>query len=302
MSKIEEALKKAKLSRAKTGSELSILSPTNKEELRQSSIRDLALHESANRDTGSIVRRESSAKEIALMKEKGLYDNNDFSELKIIYSEMHDNKTANTYRDLRTKLIQRNHGRNFIVMLTSCDQSVDSAAAALNLATAFSFDESKTSLLIDCNLNNPQFDSILDLESKKGLTDYLENDDVDIESILHSTGIKRLRMIPAGESRETATEYFTSLRMRDLMLNLLTRYSDRYIFINSPPVLDSADTRILIELCDFVVLIVPYGRATKSRIKDAVNAIGKDKLMGVVFNDIPKIPRFRIPGFSRSKN
>jgi len=291
MSKIEEALKKAKLSRGNNRSELSVVS-TNKNELRQSAIRDLAVTESPDSNAGEVVRRESSAKEIALMKEKGLYESNEFSELKIIHSEMNDNKTANTYRDLRTKLIQKNKGRNFIAMLTSCDRDIDSATTALNLATAFSFDESKTSLLIDCNLNNPQFDSILDFDSKKGLTDYLENDDIDIESILHSTGIKRLRMIPAGESRETATEYFTSLRMRDLMSNLLSRYTDRYIFINSPPIVDSADTRILIELCDFVVLVVPYGKSTVNKIKEATDAIGKDKLMGVVFNKIPKLPGF----------
>jgi protein-tyrosine kinase len=299
MSKIEEALKKAKQARANGKSELSIV-PSNDDDLKQSSVRDLALRESSD-GSGTVVGRKSSAKEIALMEEKGLYKGDDFSELKIIYSEMQDNKTANTYRDLRTKLIQKSQGRNFIVMLTSCDQGLNSAATTLNLATAFSFDESKTSLLIDCNLNNPQFDAVLDLDSKKGLTDYLENEDVDIESILHTTGIKRLRMIPAGESRETATEYFTSLRMRELMSNLLNRYSDRYIFINSPPVVDSADTRILTELCDFVLLVVPYGRSTKSKIKEAADAIGKDKLLGIVFNDIPKFPKFKIPDFIRSR-
>ena len=106
MSKIEEALKKAKLNSSGKKSELSIV-PARSDDFRQSSVRDISLHESANKDAASIVRRESSAKEIALMGEKKLYKNSEFSELKIIYSEMHDKKIANTYRDLRTKLIQR---------------------------------------------------------------------------------------------------------------------------------------------------------------------------------------------------
>lgn len=249
----------------------------------------------------STAKRVSSAKEIALMDEGDILESKSLSELKIIFSEMTDHKIANTYRDLRTKLIQKSQGKNFIAMITSCVPGHENSSVALNLATAFSFDESKTSLLIDCDLNNPKLDKLLNLETDKGLTDYLENEDIDINSILHKTGIKRLRMLPAGTSKETATEYFTSLRMRELMSSLLTRYSDRYIFIDSAPIADSADTRILVELCDFVLLVVPYGTVTKNRVKAAADAIGQDKLLGIIFNDVPKVPSLKIPGFARSE-
>ena len=179
-------------------------------------------------------------------------------------------------------------------MITSCVPDQDSSPTTLNLATAFSFDESKTSLLIDCNLNNPKLDALLNMETDQGLTDYLEDNSIPVDSIMHKTGIKRLKTIPAGTARETATEYFTSLRMRQLMSDLLTRYSDRYIFLDTAPINESADTRILVELCDFVILVVPYGMATKSKITESVEAIGKDKLLGIVFNDKPKLPKFKL--------
>jgi exopolysaccharide/PEP-CTERM locus tyrosine autokinase len=243
----------------------------------------------------AIVKRESSTKEIALMDSGELLEQNQLAELRIIHPEMPDTSIANTYRDLRTKLIQRSQGRNFIAMITSCTPGDDGSNTALNLATAFSFDESKTSLLIDCNLNNPRLDKLLNLETDAGLTDYLENEFIDFDNILHATGIKRLKMIPAGTSRETTTEYFTSLRMRQLMASLLGRYDDRYIFIDAAPISESADTRILVELCDFVLLVVPYGKVTKNKVKEASEAIGKNKLLGVVFNDIPRIPKTIVP-------
>ena len=295
MSKIEEALNKARQSRG--DNKIRELRPVDDSQLASDFKKELV--PSA---TDLTVKRESSAKEIALMNEGELLENKQLSELKIIFSEMPDNKIANTYRDLRTKLIQKSQGRNFIVLITSCLSGVDSSSVSMNLATAFSFDESKTSLLIDCDLNNPKLDMLLSMEADQGLTDFLENEEVDVDSILHQTGIKRLRMIPAGTSRETATEYFTSLRMRDLMSNLLARYSDRYIFIDSAPITESADTRILTELCDFVLLVVPYGRVSKGKVKEAADAIGSDKLLGVVFNDIPKLPGIRLPGMQRSKN
>ena len=87
------------------------------------------------------------------------------------------------------------------------------------------------------------------------------------------------------------------------MGGLLNRYSDRYIFINAAPVKDSADARILIDLCDYVILLVPYARSTKNSVKDAADAIDKEKLLGVVLNNIPKFPSFKFPkfGFNKSK-
>ena len=296
MSKIEEALKKAKENRS---SRVTAIGSVDDTKVKASNVRDLAVSKE-NKEI-SPADRISSTKEISLMEEGEILETKRLSELKIIFSKMSDNKIANTYRDLRTKLIQKSQGRNFIVLITSCLTGSDSSSVALNLSTAFSFDESKTSLLIDSDLKNPKLDSLLGMEADKGLTDYLENEDIDIDTILHQTGVKRLRMIPAGTSRETATEYFTSLRMRELMSDLLSRYSDRYIFIDSASIVDSADTRILAELCNFVLLVVPYGSATKNRVKAAADAIGSEKLLGVIFNDVPKVPNFRLPGFGRSK-
>lgn len=295
MSKIEEALKKAK-GRQNDASGLAIVKNTE----TSSSSTSAELVPSQDADT-AVFQRKSSAKEIALMEEGKLLENKKLAELKIIFSDMSDNKIANTYRDLRTKLVQKSKGRNFITMITSCTTGDDSSSTALNLATAFSFDESKTSLLIDCNLNAPKLGSLLNLKTEFGLIDYLESENIDINTVLHKTGIKRLRMIPAGAQRETSTEYFTSLRLRELMSDLLNRYSDRYIFIDSAPIIDSADTRILVELCDYVLLVVPYGKATRSRIKDAASSIGNEKLLGVVFSDKPNSPGFKIPGTGRSR-
>ncbi|MDH5765145.1 MAG: polysaccharide biosynthesis protein [Gammaproteobacteria bacterium] len=275
MSKIEDALKKAKHEQDRIGNQSTSL------------VRRLSGSRPAVQHNREIVSHSSSAREIALMNDGESIDNKTLSELKIIYSEMHDTQVANTYRGLRTALMQKSNGQNFVVMITSCSSETDDSNICLNMANSFAFDESKTSLIIDCNLNSPKIDSILSIDTGYGLTDYLENENLDLESIIYRTGIKRLRAIPVGTSRETSIEYFTSKKMRQLMEELLHRYSDRYIFIDSAPIAESADTRILIELCDYVVLVVPYGTCTVTKIKSAVDAIGKDRLLGLVFSEIP---------------
>lgn len=288
MSKIEDALNKIKISKAKG---LSIVKNNFNADGVDSNAKNLV----RSIQDSKVITHTSSVKQIAKMKNELVIDNSQLSEMKVIFSNMPDNEIADVYRDLRTKIIHASEGKNTTVMLTSCIPGHYSSLTSLNLAAAFSLDESKTSLLVDCNLNNPQLCSILDFDiSNKGLTDYLEDDGVNIEDILHESGIKRLRVIPAGMSREVVAEYFTSLRMRNLMSDLISRYSDRYVFIDSAPIIESADTRILVELCDFVILVVPYGKATKSKISEAVAAIGENKLLGVVFTDKPPLPSLRM--------
>ena len=290
MSKIEDALNKAKISKSKG---LTVVNSEERFQNKSDATMSTTTRLNVVADSQvSTINHTSSVKKIALMKDSNLLQNKALSELKIIFSDMPDNKIADVYRDLRTKLIQKSKAKNVSVMLTSCVPGYYSSMTSLNLAAAFSLDESKTSLLVDCNLNNPQLDKKLDLTGNLGLTDYLEDEDVTVDSILQPSGVKRLRVISAGKSRETATEYFTSIRMRELMSNLLARYSDRYLFIDAAPIVDSADTRILVELCEFVILVVPYGKATKNRVLEAAKSIGKDKLLGVVFVDKPAVPQF----------
>lgn len=127
--------------------------------------------------------------------------------------------------------------------------------------------------------------------SLAGLTDYLENANLPVTDIIQPSGIKRLRLISAGGKREVPAEYFTSARMRELLGSIAQRYPDRYVIIDAPPILESADTHILMELCDFVLLVVPYGKYTTEQIKAAADAIGEQKLAGILINNEPKFAK-----------
>ena len=67
--------------------------------------------------------------------------------------------------------------------------------------------------------------------------------------------------------------------------NLKTRYPDRYLILDAPPIGVSAEARILTELSDLVVLVVPYGRVNEAQVAAAVDTIGEDRLAGIIFNN-----------------
>jgi len=230
-----------------------------------------------------------SAREIAEMNENQYLLATEHDRKRLIYQDMPDNRIANAFREIRTKMLALSQGRNFICMVTSVNSGGGASFVSMNLATAFSFEESKTSIVVDCNLRRPTVDTMVGLEADQGLTDFLEENEIDLENIIYPSGIKRVRLIPVGQKRENVVEYFTSVRMKRFLDALVNRYMDRFIFLDAPSIGDSVDARILAELCDFVILVVEYGKVTEKKLKSAVDAIGRDRLAGVVFNREPDL-------------
>lgn len=236
-------------------------------------------------------QNEVTTKNITDMAEPKLFSPSELDERKIIFPAMQDSVVVNSFRKLRTNILKESKGKASIIMITSPTYESGNSFIAFNLASAFAFDESSTSLLIDCNLTVPYNRDEIKSSKLKGLSNYLESENLSIDSVIHPSGVKRLRIIPTGSQREDTTEYFTSNRMKQLFKDISSRYGDRYIFVDAPPVLELADTQILMELCDYILLVVPYGKIVESKVVSAVKSLDENKLLGIVFNNEPKIPK-----------
>jgi len=212
---------------------------------------------------------------------------NELTELKIIHPEMEECSVLDSFRDLRTNLLHRIRGENFILLTTGVKHSSGSSFVAKNLAAAFALDETRTAVLIDCDLRYPSHVDLVN-GATKGIVEYLEDDETELSEIIYKTGIKRLRVIPCVGKRESPSEYFSFPRMKEFFQDLKHRYPDRYLIVDAPPASEAADIRMLSELVDYVLLVVPYGKVTERQIEKVTRAIPDEKLVGVVFNDEPE--------------
>lgn len=269
MSKIEEALKKARLNGGGTFTSSRQLIPSNK-------------LVSGN----SLSVRSSSSALIKLMKAEAEVSREELTEKGIILPDNSKSKVTDSFRHLRTQLLQKSENENFIVLVTSCVEGGDSSFVAMNMGAAFSFDESKTSLVIDCDLNSNKLEKMLEMDYEHGLVDFLSGE-LDVSDIIIDIGIKRLRVIPSGKKNQVESEYFTTDRMKTLLDSLVERYDDRYVVVNSSSISESADASILMDLVDYVVVVVPYGRVTNKEVEKALRKFDKSKLLGVILNDVP---------------
>jgi protein-tyrosine kinase len=283
MSKIEEALRRARAERAEEAAVAGI----------GKSGRDV--WSGADKPVATATRGElvglTAAEEIAHMREERPRGPAELAQLRIIDKEVSDPRVADAFRQLRTSLLQKSGDKNFVLVVTSAAPDGGASFVAMNLAAAIAFDESKTAMVVNCNLLNPSLDRLVQTEGEVlGITDYLTGKEKNVEKIIHPIGVPRLRLIPAGNQSHSAMEYFTAPQLGHLIRSLKQRYRERYIIIDAPPVMGSADARILSELSDYTLLVVPYGRATPAQVADAALAIGEEKLVGCVLNNEERLP------------
>jgi len=203
---------------------------------------------------------------------------------RIIHPDMEDYSILNSFREIRTHLIQKSPGKNFVLMVVSLAHDMGATFFSVNIGAAFSYEGQKTSLLVDCNQQRPKLNRLFDTETRYGLSDYLDDPKIRSKNIIYPTGIYRMNFIPIGNRNNVGGEFLSSERMQEFIGILKRRYADRYLIINAPPLEVSADAAILSEVVDYIIVVVPYGRVTESRITKAVKLLPQEKIAGIILN------------------
>jgi len=191
------------------------------------------------------------------------------------------------FRELRTRLLTMAEalGLSYFTTLVAPVSSGSGASfVSRNLAAAFTLQERRVSVLVDCNLRHPTQHLALGARTDDGgLFDYLDHPHAALERLIRPTAIPGLHLIPAGQTPAIPREYFSSQPMRVVMAAL--RQEECYTFLDGPPTKGSPDARILSDLVDFVVLVCGYGKETSAEISQAASMFDPHKFAGVVFNE-----------------
>ena len=238
----------------------------------------------------SVSLADRARADLANMEEARLFSDRQLDVLGIIHPRSKNRDMVDAMRQLRTKLYSLKPEGNFSVLVSSVVPEGGGSFVSLNLAATIAFDKAKTSMLVEANLHTPVLHRLMKLvgrEDAHGLLDYLERPELGIEHIVSPSGIPRMRVVPIGSHNEISAEHFTSARYKQLMLDIKERYDNRFVIVNGPAMNTSADARILSEICDYTVLVVPYGGVTPGALDAVIDEIDERKLAGVVMNNQP---------------
>ena len=190
------------------------------------------------------------------------------------------------YKKLRARILRAtaNEFHNTI-MVTSADVEEGKSLTAVNLAVVLSSEIDYTVLLVDADLRNPSIHKYFGIEQRKGLSNYLKGE-VSLSDVLVKTGIGKLVLLPSGDVQENAAELLSSERMKMLVKELKSRYKDRYIIFDSPPLLVTADPISIGGLMDNVLFVIQEGRTSQKAVLQAFSLTKGWNILGAVFNNV----------------
>jgi Mrp family chromosome partitioning ATPase len=230
------------------------------------------------------VSEHRKREQIKSMTLPSMWSQDELYEKKIVFAGMRQRDLLNAFREVRIKLLQKSKSDNIVVLVASVCRDGGSSFCGFNLAATFALDQQKTALYVDCNPYNTSAEKYTVLPVELGLMDYLADAELKLKRIIYPSGVERLRVIPSGGKSESAAELFNSTRMETLVQEIKNRYPDRFIVLDAPAIQQSTEARILAQYCDHAVLVVPFGKVVADEVLSAIDAVGKDKFAGLVFN------------------
>ncbi len=187
------------------------------------------------------------------------------------------------YRVLRTKILHRIEKGGKTLMVTSAVPGEGKTLTAINLSLTMAKEFERTVLLVDCDLKQHGIQRTLGIQGQKGLADYLLNG-CPLRELIVWPGVEKMTVISGERVVEGASELLGSPKMKELVTEMKTRYPDRLVIFDVPPVLAAADALVLAPFVDHVLLVVRAGKTPVHDVQKAIEMLPREKILGTVLN------------------
>jgi capsular exopolysaccharide synthesis family protein len=170
-----------------------------------------------------------------------------------------------------------------IVAVSSPGRGDGKTITAVNLAGALAQASDARVVLVDADLRHPGTAKCLGLPSGRGLSSYLLDTRTTVDEIVERPAGLSFAVIPAGPVSSMPYELLKSPRLAGLLATLRERFD--FVVVDTPPVLPYPDVGILRDGVDGFIMIVRANRTTRELLRDSLNAVGRARTLGLIYND-----------------
>jgi receptor protein-tyrosine kinase len=200
---------------------------------------------------------------------------------------------ADEFRVLKRPIIRNALGRagvrvknsnSNLVMVTSALPGEGKTFTSINLALSMAMEIDSTVLLVDGDVAHPSIPGLLDAPHGPGLLDLLTRDDLDFADALVRTNLDKLSILSAGSRQRRSTEVLASEQMASLLRELSSRYDDRIIIFDSPPLLATTEARVLAAHMGQVVMVVAADATSHHAVTQALATIESCEVVLMALN------------------
>jgi succinoglycan biosynthesis transport protein ExoP len=169
------------------------------------------------------------------------------------------------------------------ILIASAQPGEGKTMVAINMAVALA-ELGQRVLLIDADLRCPAIQKSFEIRGRCKLSSYLAGG-YDWRRMAQGTGINGLDVLLCGPVPPNPVELLASKLMRRLLWEARQEY--KFVILDSPPLLNVADGRILASQVEGVILVVKSGvtpRALVQRAESYLRTVGAN-VVGVVLNN-----------------
>ena len=198
---------------------------------------------------------------------------------------------SESFRTTLTSILfsARDGDRPRVLVLTSASPKEGKTTVVCNLGIAVAEINQKV-LIIDADLRRPRMHQVFGVKNDgPGLSEILLKaeplEDVDFEGLARPTYMPGLYLLPSGRSRLNAASMLHSGRLPELLHGLRKRFDT--ILIDTPPMVNIPDARVLARLADGVILILRSAVTTRDAALLAKQRFMDDgiPIMGTILNN-----------------
>ena len=205
--------------------------------------------------------------------------------------DMPTSQIADEFRVIKRPIIRNALGRagaklrnGNLVMVTSALPAEGKTFTALNLAMSVAMEYDNTVLLVDGDVAHPGLPRLIGVPESPGLLDLLTNDKLDVADALIKTNVEKLSVLPAGSSHRRATELLASEQMATLLAEIASRYHDRIVIFDSPPLLATTEARVLATHMGQIVMVVAAKSTSQNTVNHALATIESCEVVLMMLN------------------
>ena len=199
---------------------------------------------------------------------------------------------ADEFRVIKRPLIKNIEGesaapieRANLILVTSAMPGEGKTFTAINLALSIAMEVDKTVLLVDADVVRPSLMSRLGVdEPAKGLLDVLTDPELDLSEVLLRTNVPKLTLLPAGSQCANSTELLASTGMERLLDELASKYADRIVVFDAPPLLPTTESRVLAARAGQVVMVVEADHTSRNTVEKAFATVESCPVVMSVLN------------------
>ena len=196
---------------------------------------------------------------------------------------------AEAFRATLTSIlfVGENGSRPRVVAFTSANASDGKTTVTTNLAIAMAEVRANV-LLIDADLRRPRLHDLFEVPNELGLSDLLKEPILSDEAIakaIQPTRVPGVSVLTSGLPTHTSANLLHSPNLAELLAKLKKQYD--MVLIDTPPMLQITDARLIGRLADAVVLVARAERTTRDSIVAAYQRLSEDRIrvLGTILND-----------------